>query len=111
MSSNAIICVHYQKLKKIGEEFEEIADEIEKLHKKLNAKLSALEQGGWVGPSASKFSSDMRDQTLCNIERLKNALRQSNTVCIYTIKTMQRAEDDAADAINWMGIAGVMLGI
>lgn len=86
----------YESLEGFARKFSNHAQETEQVRARLNAQLTVLENGGWIGEAAKQFSTEMRERILPALSRLAYALDEANIGITRASEMMRAAEDEAA---------------
>ena len=97
----------YHLLDLIAAQFSREAELAQQMFDLLSKQMSSLESGDWVGQGANAFYSEMHNQVLPALVRLRDAMRHSAGVTRQIRQIMQAAEIEAA-AIFW--VFGVLFG-
>ena len=86
----------YESLEAFARKFSDHAAETEQVRARLNSQLTVLENGGWLGEGAKRFSAEMREQILPALDNLVRALDGANAGILRASEMMREAEEEAA---------------
>ncbi len=86
----------YDNLEGFARQFSDHASEAQQVRTRLTRQLAVLEEGGWVGEGASRFSAEMRDLILPALDALSRALDSANGAIMRATEMMREAENEAA---------------
>jgi WXG100 family type VII secretion target len=86
----------YDNLENFARQFSEHASDAQQVRQRLLGQLQVLEEGGWVGEGAARFSAEMRDMILPALEALSRALDNANGAIVRAAGMMRDAENEAA---------------
>lgn len=96
----------YDNLGEFARRFAEHAAAAEQTRARLTRQLAVLEDGGWLGEGAERFSAEMREQMLPALDRLAQALEAAQAGVLRMVETMQAAEQEAAGLFRSAEAAG-----
>lgn len=86
----------YDNLEGFARQFSDHAADAQQVRTRLSQQLAILEDGGWVGEGAARFSSEMREQILPALDALARALDGANGAILRAAEMMREAEAEAA---------------
>jgi WXG100 family type VII secretion target len=98
-----LVCADYAQLKRVAQTFTRAADRIAQLQKFLRDPLQRLKSGGWEGIGASQFFSEMDQQVLPPLTRLRQALLTSATTTTRIGNQLYAAERESAALFGGIG--------
>lgn len=90
-----VVEADYDQLEQVAARFAAQAQAIEQMLNKVRSSMSNLEDGGWVGRGSDAFFSEMHDEVLPAVERLRQALEEANRVTNQITQVMKQAEEEA----------------
>src|SRR5690606_38703432 len=76
--------------------FSDHAADAQQVRTRLSQQLAILEDGGWVGEGAKRFSAEMRELILPALDALARALDGANGAILRATEMMREAETEAA---------------
>ena len=68
----------YDNLEGFARQFSDHAADAQQVRTRLSQQLAILEDGGWIGEGAKRFSAEMREQILPALDALARALDGAN---------------------------------
>ena len=86
----------YDNLEGFARQFSDHAADAQQVRTRLSQQLAILEDGGWVGEGAARFSAEMREQILPALDALARALDGANGAILRAAEMMREAEAEAA---------------
>lgn len=86
----------YDNLEGFARQFSDHAADAQQVRTRLSQQLAVLEDGGWVGEGAKRFSAEMREQILPALDALARALDGANGAILRAAEMMREAEAEAA---------------
>ena len=86
----------YDNLEGFARQFSDHAADAQQVRTRLSQQLAVLEDGGWVGEGAKRFSAEMREQILPALDALARALDGANGAILRAAEMMREAETEAA---------------
>lgn len=95
----------YDSLEDFARRFSDHASETEQVRSRLNKQLAVLEQGGWLGEGAKRFSTEMRESILPALDALAHALDSANAGVMRAAEMMRAAEAEAASLFRNVELA------
>jgi WXG100 family type VII secretion target len=95
----------YDNLEGFARQFSDHASDAQQVRSRLSRQLEVLEDGGWIGEGASRFSAEMRDSILPALDALTRALDSANSAILRATEMMRDAENEAAALFKAVDIA------
>lgn len=95
---NEYIVVDYQMLQDICKRLEELSEQVQGVHQKLNEQNEVLRGGSYLSEASPRYFTDMEDY-LARLKRLHEALSFSSQVSCDICTIMQEAEEQAKSLI------------
>jgi WXG100 family type VII secretion target len=92
----------YDQLTQVASRFAAQAQATEQTISRVQSSMSNLEDGGWIGRGSDAFFSEMHQEILPALQRLRQALEEANRVTNQITQTMQQAEEDASARFGMM---------
>jgi len=89
------IRVDYEVMDEVGKKFNEQAEVVEQMLRKIRARMEPLEDGKWQGKTARAFFGEMNNSVLPAWQRLHQALQGGAAKVKEVSDTMHQAEQDA----------------
>jgi WXG100 family type VII secretion target len=86
----------YDNLEGFARQFSDHAADAQQVRTRLSQQLAVLEEGGWSGEGAKRFSAEMRDLILPALDALARALDGANGAILRAAEMMREAENEAA---------------
>ena len=86
----------YDNLEGFARQFSDHAADAQQVRTRLSQQLAVLEDGGWIGEGAKRFSTEMREQILPALDALARALDGANGAILRAAEMMRDAEAEAA---------------
>lgn len=86
----------YDNLEGFARRFSDHAADAQQVRTRLSRQLAVLEDGGWIGEGATRFSTEMREQILPALDALSRALDGANGAVLRAAEMMREAESEAA---------------
>jgi WXG100 family type VII secretion target len=91
---------NYEQLEEISRRFSQQAQVTRAKIQELQAALSTLEGGDWVGEGARKFYAEMQSSVLPSYQRLATALQNASQLTLTLLRLIREAEADAARVLT-----------
>ncbi|GAB5494575.1 MAG: hypothetical protein Phog2KO_47900 [Phototrophicaceae bacterium] len=91
------IAVNYVNLEQIASTFANLVDSNEHLLRNLQRKTDELQANGWIGHGADVFFNEITDDVFPRMQRLIEALDESNRTVYQISQMMADAEDEASN--------------
>ena len=82
----------YDNLEGFARQFSDHAADAQQVRTRLSQQLAVLEDGGWVGEGAKRFSAEMREQILPALDALARALDGANGAILRAAEMMREDE-------------------
>ena len=90
------IAADYQALNKIASQFAQQANEVQKMHQRVNSQMNNLKNGGWIGRGSDAFYGEMQDLVLPGVQRLRQVLEEASRATKQVSSDMAQAEEEAS---------------
>jgi WXG100 family type VII secretion target len=92
-----VIQANYDELEIIATRFGQCAESNAQMISRVRQGMERLKQGDWIGKGSEAFFKEMDGEVLPAIDRLTQALQQSQSVINQIIFIVQQAEEEAAE--------------
>ena len=107
--STDLIQAKYEELDSIASRFQQRAELIEELHRRIQRSVQVLEQGDWEGKGSAAFFAEMNADMYPAIQRLSAALAEAHSVTRVISKVIENAEEEAANVFHGSSDSGIVL--
>jgi WXG100 family type VII secretion target len=104
--SNTVVQIQYDEMEKIRQEFSQQGEFIGRVQARIYAQLDTLQQGSWQGSNADYFYTQMNQEVLPGIERMKDALGEASDVVAQIINIFANAEQEGGGIFGGDGGLG-----
>jgi len=93
--SSELVQAQYDKLDEIANRFTQHSEMQQILQNRLNERVQALRNGGWIGRGSEAFFGEM-DEIFPALGRLAQSLERASSVTVQIKRIFQEAEKEAA---------------
>lgn len=93
--------INYEEIKKVGKQFGQRGDQMQKLVKTLEGQIGNLRSGGWIGVGANAFYAEMDNDVLPAMTRLFQALEEAESTLQRISSAFENAEEEAKSCVDF----------
>ena len=86
---------NYEQLEAIQNRFAQLADFVEQMGKDTGGKVHTLREEGWQGEGSDAFYSEMSDEIVPAIGRLRASLEKASETIAKVAGTIHEADEEA----------------
>ncbi len=95
MSANEVQ-VNYEQMNTNGKQAGELSQQMRQVSQRINSQLDNLKGGNWVGNNANKFYQEMDNTVMPAMQRLIDALSETESVVNTICRIFEGAEEEGS---------------
>lgn len=93
----------YEQLKSVAERFSRQSESVTQMMRSVQGSMNKLKDG-WIGRGSDAFFTEMSDEVLPAVGRLKQALGEASTTTQKISNTVKQAEQEASAPFRAAGV-------